>query len=67
MIPMLMREEHRVNRLRSNPNARQPAEYLLSAQSRIDQQPRMAGRDVGGVPGAAAGEDADADDGWGSF
>ena len=56
MIAMFVRQEDAIELLGSDPAEREAHNELTRAQSAIDQNPAMIGRDERAVPGAAAAE-----------
>ena len=56
MIAVFMREKHAIELFRRHAAACKPQDELTGAQSAIDQNPAMIGRDQRAVSGAAAAE-----------
>src|SRR5438067_1236432 len=56
MIAVFVRQEHAIELPRRDPALLEPDHDLPRAQSTIDQDPAMIGRDQGAIPRAAAAE-----------
>ncbi len=56
MIPVLVGEEDAIQFVRLNSAEREAQHQLARAQTSIDQEPAMIGRDQGRIPGTAASE-----------
>lgn len=62
MIAMLMRDQHRIERLQRHADSLQPFLDVLATQAGIDEDAGVIVADEHAVTGTAAGENADSDD-----